>query len=66
MGGLTGGLTGGLEKHNPLIIRYLVKIRGGLGKNDIIHINMAILSFLTSRLSRYLVGELRLNLYSLT
>ena len=33
MGGLTGGVRGGLEKHNSLIIKCLVKIRGGLGEN---------------------------------
>ena len=32
MGGLTGGVTGGLEKTNSLIIMYLSKNRGGLGK----------------------------------
>jgi hypothetical protein len=31
MGGLTGGVRGGLENHNSLIIKCLVKIRGGLG-----------------------------------
>ena len=38
MGGLTGGLTGGLEKLNSLIVIYLAKKTGGLGKNDEIHV----------------------------
>ena len=38
MGGLTGGLRGGLEKLNSLITKYLAKNRGGLGKNNIIHV----------------------------
>ena len=38
MGGLTGGVRGGLETYNPLRIRRLTKIRGGLRENYKIHV----------------------------
>ena len=38
MGSVKGGVKGGLETNNPLIIRRLTKIRGGLRENYKIHV----------------------------